>query len=129
MSSADFIALIDGLDRCWMTGDFPALAEFLAKDVVFVAPGGAPRSQGLEPAIESYRQFMSHVQVRSFQTSDHVVTVRGDAAVVEYRWQMAWAAAGRENAETGRDIVVLARREEGWRVVWRTQIPEPAKSA
>ena len=112
-----------------MSADFPRLGSFLAADVVFVAPGGTPRAEGLESAVESYRQFVSHAQVKNFQTGDHFVTIRGDAAVVEYRWQMAWTAGGRDYAETGRDVLVLAHREEGWRVVWRTQIPGAAKPA
>ena len=75
-------------------------------------------------AIESYRQFMSHAQVNRFQTNDRIVTVRGDTAVIEYRWQMDWTAAGADRAENGREVLVLARRDEGWRVVWRTQIPQ-----
>ena len=124
MLAADFISFADRMDRCWMEGRLPELAEFLAEDVVFVAPDGASRSEGLAPAIESYRQFMSHAQVNRFQTSDRIVTVRGDTAVIEYRWQMDWTAAGADHAENGREVLVLARRGEGWRVVWRTQIPQ-----
>jgi len=129
MAAADFIAFTDRLDRCWMEGDLPELGSFLAPDVVFVAPGGMPRAEGLEAATESYRQFLSHAQVKDFHTGDHFVTARGDTAVVEYRWQMAWTAGGADRAESGRDILVLARREEGWRVVWRTQIPGGAMPA
>lgn len=124
MLAADFISFADRMDRCWMEGRLPELAEFLAEDVVFVAPAGTPRSEGLAPAIESYRQFMSHAQVNRFQTSDRIVTVRGDTAVIEYRWQMDWTAAGADRAENGREVLVVARRGEGWRVVWRTQIPQ-----
>jgi hypothetical protein len=46
--------------------------------------------------------------------------------VIEYRWDAAWTTGGVEHAEKGREVLVLARREEGWRVVWRTQIPNPA---
>jgi hypothetical protein len=37
---------------------------------------------------------------------------------------MDWTAAGADHAESGREVLVLARREPGWRVVWRTQIPQ-----
>jgi len=124
MLAADFISFADRMDRCWMEGRLPELAEFLAEDVVFVGPAGTPRSEGLAPAIESYRQFMSHAQVNRFQTNDRIVTVRGDTAVIEYRWQMDWTAAGADRAENGREVLVLARSDEGWRVVWRTQIPQ-----
>lgn len=123
MEPADFISFADSLDRCWMEGRLHDLEAFLAADVVFVAPGGKPRSEGLAQAIESYRQFTSHAQVKRFETSDHAVTLRGDTAVVEYHWEMTWIAAGAEHHETGRDVLVLSRRDYDWRVVWRTQIP------
>ena len=121
--SEELISFTDRMDRCWMEGRFPDLEAFLAKDVVFVAPGGEPRSEGLAAAIESYRQFMSHARVNRFETSDRIVTLRGDTAIVEYRWQMDWTAAGADHSETGRDVLVFSRGGEGWRVVWRTQIP------
>jgi ketosteroid isomerase-like protein len=71
---------------------------------------------------------MSHAKVNHFQTGDHIVTLRGDTAVVEYRWEMAWTATGADHTETGRAVLVLARRDEGWRAVWRTPIPAPAPS-
>jgi ketosteroid isomerase-like protein len=126
MVATELDSFTDRMDRCWLEGRFPDLAEFLAKDVVFVAPGGAQRVEGLVPAIDSYRQFMSHAHMNRFETSDQVVTERGDTAVIEYRWDAAWTTGGVEHAEKGREVLVLARREEGWRVVWRTQIPNPA---
>ena len=123
LRAADFISFAERLDRCWMEGRFDDLDAFLAKDVVFVAPGGTPRSEGLAQAIESYRQFTSHAQVNRFKTSDHAVTLRGDTAVVEYQWEMTWIAAGEEHNETGREVLVLSRRDGNWRAVWRTQIP------
>ena len=59
----------------------------------------------------------------TFKTNDYVVTKRGETAVVEYAWQMTWVAGGAEHNETGREVLVLARRDDNWRVVWRTQIP------
>lgn len=125
MVDAEFVQFTTQLDRCWMEGRVNDLEAFLASDVVFVAPGGKLRSEGLESAIESYRQFTSQAQVHRFETDGHAVTVRGDTAIVEYRWRISWVAAGTGHNETGRDVLVLSRRKEGWRVVWRTQIPEP----
>ena len=123
MAASELVSFIERLDRCWMELRFSDLEAFLAHDVVFVAPGGEPRSEGIASAIEGYRQFMSHAQVNRFATSDHVVTLRGDTAIVEYRWLMDWIAAEAAHTEAGREVVVLSRRDREWRVVWRTQIP------
>lgn len=50
-----------------------------------------------------------------FETRGHVVTLRGEAAVIEYKWEMAWTAGGAAHAEVGREVLVLARRDKGWR--------------
>jgi len=99
------------------------LERYLAEDVVFVGPGGTPRIEGLVEAVESYRQFLAHAIVTRFETFDHSVTRRGDTAVLEYGWQMAWRTGGQGHREDGRDVLVLAHLEGKWRVVWRTQIP------
>jgi ketosteroid isomerase-like protein len=119
----ELIAFTKSMDRCWMERRFTDLSGFLASDVVMVAPGGEHRMQGIETAIASYREFMSRCEVKRFLSSDHVVTRRGPAAVVEYAWDMAWSDQGTEQEAKGREILVLARLADGWRVVWRTQIP------
>jgi ketosteroid isomerase-like protein len=121
--SADLIALVELMDRCWMERRFEDLAAYIADDVVMVAPGGQVRMEGLRAAIESYREFMGRSHVRHFAASDHVVTVRGDAAVVEYKWVMAWESDGATHDAAGGEILVLARRGGAWRVIWRTQRP------
>src|ERR1039457_3586262 len=122
MSEAEFISFVEQLDRCWMQGRLQDLEGFLAEDVVFVAPGGKLRSAGIGKAIESYRQFLSQAKVSHFETHDHFVTQRGDTAIVEYAWQMAWVAAAVEHREVGREVLVFACRNGNWRVVWRMQI-------
>jgi len=92
MSAAEFISFVDSLDRCWMEGRFDDLHAFLAEDVVFVAPGGKPRLEGIAQAIESYRQFTSASQIKHFETRHHFVTERGDTAVIEYAWEMTWVS-------------------------------------
>jgi hypothetical protein len=51
MVDADFVSFIESMDRCWMEARFSELEAFLADDVVFVAPGGTPRGEGLTQAI------------------------------------------------------------------------------
>ncbi len=123
MTQADLVAQIKAMDRCWMDGRFDDLKDHLAEDVVLVAPDGAGRLTGLANAIKSYRQFMSAATVERYKTSDHLVTLRGDTAVAEYAWDMAYSLNDMRHEEQGREVLVFARRDGGWRVVWRTQIP------
>jgi ketosteroid isomerase-like protein len=123
MTDAEFVSFVKALDQCWVQGRLQDLTSYLADDVVFVAPGGKFRREGIAYAIESYRRFTEQARIDRFETWDYFVAHRGDAAIVDYVWDMAWAAGGAEHQETGRDILVLAHRNENWRVVWRTQVP------
>jgi len=75
------------------------------------------------------RQFASLAKVERFQSGEHVVTTRGDAAVLEYEWEMIWVSSGERHHETGREVLVLSRRNAYWRIVWRTQIPKPEEES
>jgi ketosteroid isomerase-like protein len=123
MTNVEFADFSEAMDRCWMDGRVEDLRNFLADDMVLVAPGGHPRLAGAAAAIDSYRQFLAHARVEQFCASHHVVTTRGTTAVGEYAWKMIWVADGKEHVDTGREILVLTKRNEGWRVVWRAQIP------
>jgi ketosteroid isomerase-like protein len=117
------IAFVEAMDRCWMEQRYTDLASCIAQDVVMVAPGGQGRIAGLEAATESYREFMERAEISRYRTSGHIVTERGDAAVVEYGWDMEWRSDGSSHKATGREVLVLSRRGGDWRVVWRTQLP------
>ena|ERR1700722_5105778 len=95
--NSEFISFTERLDRCWMEGRFSDLETFLAKDVVFVAPGGEHRSEGLAQAVEGYRQFMSHAQVNRFETNDHVVTLKGRYCL-DGRWRRHSCLPGRDSS-------------------------------
>jgi ketosteroid isomerase-like protein len=122
--STVLIAFVESMDRCWTERRFDDLAAYLSRDVVMVAPGGRARSEGLPAAIDSYREFMARSQIERFSPSGFTVTERGVTAVVEYGWDMAWHSEGVSHEATGRELLVLTRMAEGWRVIWRTQLPE-----
>jgi ketosteroid isomerase-like protein len=121
--SEDLIAFVEAMDLCWIQRRYGDLASYIAGDVVMAAPGGRGRIEGLESAADSYREFMERAQLHRYRTSGHTVTERGDAAVVEYDWDMAWDSDGSSHDATGREVLVLSRCDGDWRVVWRTQLP------
>ena len=118
----DLTNFVKEMDRCWIERRIDDLRRYLAPDVVFVAPDGA-RVEGLGAALQSYQDFMASAVVKRFEGSDYTVTERGDTAVVEYAWDMEWQTGERSSAAQGREVLVLARGNANWRVVWRIQLP------
>jgi hypothetical protein len=123
MESEDFVAFVKALDECWMQSRFEDLPAYLAQDVVLVSPDGKQRIEGISKAVDSYYEFVSTARVDEFSSFDYVITQRGGAVVVEYGWLMRWEMGDTINEDRGREVLVLAQRNEEWRVVWRTQIP------
>jgi hypothetical protein len=117
------IAFVKEMDLCWIERRFDELNAYLCADVVMVAPGGQHRSDGRDAAIAGYREFMSRCELSRFNSHGHVVTRNGDTAIVEYDWDMAWIDEGTSYEAKGREILVVAHQDRGWRIVWRTQIP------
>ncbi len=122
MTTDDFVSFAKAMDNCWLERRLEDLSLYLADDIVVVAPNGTDRIEGFDAATESYRQFLMQAQVHRFATDGYIVTTRGDAAIVEYGWQMIWMANDTTHAGMGREVLVLAQRNSWWRVVWRTQI-------
>ncbi len=120
--SGTLAGFVAELDMCWLERRFDDLAAYLAEDVTFALPSGQ-RIEGQNEAIDSYRHFMTRCAVERFETSDVKVSTRADAAVVEYGWDMAWSDGTSAHSAKGREVLVLARGDGGWRVFWRTQLP------
>jgi ketosteroid isomerase-like protein len=123
VADQDLIEFVRQMDRCWLERRFDDLAAYLAPEIVIVAAGGQ-RVSGAAAAIESYRDFMSRSDVRAFAASDFIVTESGDAAVVEYAWSMDWVDNDAPHCANGREVLVLARRDRAWRVIWRMQLSD-----
>jgi len=70
-------------------------------DIILVSPNDATRVTGLLAAVEAYRAIMVRAKIAWFASRDHDVTERGDAAMVEYRWDREWAVGGRCARATG----------------------------
>ena len=117
----DLDGFAKAMDRCWLERRFGDLEAYLATDVVFVGPDGKVRTEGLPAAVESYREFMEACRVDHYRAHDCSITQRGDAAVIEYRWEMGWSDGNDSHYGRGREILVLSR-DAGWRAIWRRQI-------
>jgi hypothetical protein len=122
MADHALIEFVKEMDRCWIERRFDDLSGYFAPEITVVTPFDR-RFQGLPVVLGNYREFMSRNEVRTFTPSDFFVTQAGDAAVVEYAWEMEWADDRQTHNAKAREVLALSRRDGAWRIIWRTQIP------
>lgn len=118
--------VIRGITAAWRGGRIDDLERFYRPDVVFVQPGLGGRLEGREACVESYRQFLAVATVHDYAEEEPVIDRFGEVAVGTTRFEIDYELDGARHRESGHDVLVLARDAYGWRVAWRTLLPERA---
>ncbi len=63
--------------------------------------------------------------MREFKESDPDIDLWGNTAVATYSWEITYEMNGQNYHESGQDLFVLTRDEDGWRAVWWAILPSP----
>ena len=116
--------LIGEFNRAWTDGRLDDLSVFFDERVVAIAPNGG-RVEGREAMVESFRQFLSMARVDDFRVTGVEVDVFDSTAVARFGFVVRYEINGASYDETGSEVLVLAKSDETWRIVWRTQMPVP----
>ena len=101
------------------------IAARFAEDAVIAAGDLRELARGAEACAQSYLDFARTARVREFAAGDANVDLYGDSAVARYEWSIAYAVNGIESTESGSDMFVLARRDSGWKILWRAMLSSP----
>jgi ketosteroid isomerase-like protein len=117
------LGVVRAVDRAWIAGDLDALDDLLDPAMVIVDSDGRHVAVGRDACEASYRVFTERAAVSDFEPHDEQVDVAVDTAVVSYGYHIAYVLGGEALDEEGREVVVLARNEGAWRVVWRMPLP------
>jgi hypothetical protein len=110
-------------DRTWLKGGLDELRSHFRSDVVFVAPGMASRTVGVEDALDGYRCFLATSDILAYDTHEYHFTEGPGTVIAEYVWSMKWRSEGVEHNDQGRDVLALEVTNGQIRIFWRTQIP------
>lgn len=111
--------LIRDANEAWVEGAPGELTEYFHPDMVIAGPDLAPVGRGREAAVASYEDFCRAADVIDFLELEPSVQVVGDTAIVSYAFRIEYEMEGERHLETGRDLFVLARGDDGWLAVWR----------
>lgn len=118
----DVAGVVQAMNDAWIEGRIDDLVPLFHEDVVMAAPDGN-RISGRDAMIESFRQYVAVAKTHEFTTEALGVDVFDGTAVATMRFRVRYEISGELYAETGREILALSRGDDGWRIVWRTQIP------
>jgi ketosteroid isomerase-like protein len=107
----------------WVGGEPAGVGPLFHEDVMMASTHGQPIMQGRDAMIRSFEEYCARATTNEFDELDHAVHVFGDTAIVSYRFRVCYEVEGTHRDETGRELLVFTRTSEGWRAVWRMQLP------
>ena len=120
----ELLTLLERIRAAWTEGPIEILDEIFHDRMVIAGPGMKPLGEGREACVRSYRDFLERARVLAYEQFDPMTNIYGDAAIVSYRYVIAFDLEGKPFREKGRDLFVFAREEGRWQAVWRTLLPE-----
>lgn len=115
--------IVQTINQKGLAGDLDQVRRHLHPNVMFVNTAGAVRVKGRQECMDAFQNFVRHVHASAFRLYNEKVEFEGETAVASYEFDMAYQLAGKDFRKKGREIVVLNRDGENWRVIYRTLSP------
>jgi hypothetical protein len=115
----DVWQIVRQINAAWVEGQPERLLEHFHDRMAIVGTSGNRYGVGKLVCVESYRNFIASAQITLFKETDPSVEVYETAAIVSYRFEIAYTMAGKSHQETGRDTFVLELVDGKWLAVWR----------
>ncbi len=119
----ELVEFMRKLNRAWMNDRSVELKSMFHEDMVIVAPDFQVPASGREACAKSYADFTVQAEVVELRESEFWTRSWGDAAMVSYRFELQYTMDGKDHTDSGRDLFLLVRREDGWLAAWRTLLP------
>jgi uncharacterized protein (TIGR02246 family) len=119
---AELWNLVRESNRAWISGSTHELLELFDEHAVVITPALQGRVEGRDAIVAGYASYNMHAKTHSFEEMEHQVDLFGDTAVVTYLFQVRYEvlADGVQHEETAQEVLVM-RKTDRWRVLWRTQ--------
>jgi len=117
--------IVAAINQAWVTGDYDAIGQYVAEQVVMAPPGLDGRVFGRDAYVASFRQFAEVARTHLFSPGVPRVDVIGNTAVAACPFTIGYELEGVSYREKGSDLLVFARAVGQWKIVWRTVLSEP----
>lgn len=110
----DIWATVRALNDAWTQGKPETLAEFFHSQMLAVTPTDRLRRDGAADCIAGWKSFADAARIHSWQESDPLIRVYGDAAVVSYCYAIDFEMGGQRYQQGGRDLFFFVREKGRW---------------
>ncbi len=111
--------IINSLNELWPNEEYDKVKELLDEEVVFVNPDYSMEVSGRDECADTFRQFMETATLTQVEVTEPHVHIWGNTALGHYEFTIQYELDGNHHQEEGIDILVLSKRDDGWKIVWR----------
>ena len=115
--------LLENINKAWTEGHPNDLKNFFDEDIVIAQPGGQVQGRGKQECVDSYKNFLSKAEVKTFDISEPLIELWQNTAVVSYKFKMAFTLGGNDYHDSGVDLFVFSLVNGCWLAVWRSVLP------
>ena len=119
---ADIDKFVRDLNGAWRDHRYEDLYEYFHTDVVMLAPGSSEPIVGIEPMVQSYRQFESIGTTHAFDIRNLTVYEFGAVSMCHMRFDVDYEMESGRFREEGLEVYAIDTSDTAPKVVWRTQI-------
>lgn len=116
------VAVLDQINRIWLTGHIQDLEPLVHPEIVMVFPGFSGRMEGRDQFIAGFKDFCENAKVHEFREHEQQCDIAGETAVVTFRYEMVYERSGERYRAQGRDLWVFHAQGDEWVAVWRTML-------
>jgi hypothetical protein len=118
----DLKQFIRDLNETWQYHRYDDLYEYFHDNVVLLPPGSGEPIVGIEPMVQSYRQFGSMATIHGFEITDLTLYNYNSVAMCHLRFHVDYEIESGRFREDGMDVYAIDVSGPKPKVVWRSQV-------
>ena len=118
----EVLNVMQAINRAWRESDFDGFEQFFREDVIMAMPGFEQKVEGRQALCDSYRQFAANSTIHEYTEGEPSIDILDNVAVVTYSFTMDYEVESGRYEESGRDLYLFIRDDEGWKAAWRTMM-------
>jgi len=113
---------IRNMNAAWLARRYETLYDYFHADVVMIPPGSETPIAGVEPMVQSYRDFGEMGTIHAFKTLEVKVYDYADVCMCHMRYAVDYEIEAGRFSEQGQEIYAVVGAQTDPKIVWRAQV-------